>query len=187
MKYYPETRIRVVKNITRHDGRSSTRAGWQMRIERCHKHYTRFFADVVYGSRRRSFNAAAKHLDALIEVHGVAVYSADRLHTPEAKRAQWLSYTRTGVKGIGFTMCLNGHSGERVPTVLAFWPVRGARYGQTSFSIKKYGLKNALRMATNTLWVERTRSGALPPDEPQIMFNTALRRIVKLAEVGVWP
>lgn len=159
-------------------------AGWQVRIERHRKQHSRLFSDNVYGSTDAALEAALAWRDEMLASLPAPLNPAEHLHTPKNQRKAAQAMNRTGVVGIGFTM-QQQRSGNRTPYVACHWrdPESGARRS-SSFSIRKYGLSQAVRLAC-----ERLREGqGQPATKGQLdyMVRKALPQIKKLyAEVGV--
>ena len=142
--------MRKVKNVFRIDtGRTH---GWQVRIIRDGDRHTKLFSDSVHGGKEEAYEAAVEHRNEMIEeLPDLPDGKAGQLHTDEVHERRWESVTRTGVKGLGFTMTTyNQRKDDRRPYVSVHWPGED-RWQCTSFSIVKHGLRGALNEAAETL------------------------------------
>lgn len=129
--------------------------GWQVRICRDGEWHRKFFSDSRYESKEAAFEAAVTHrdekLDELPDLPGDADDDTAHLHTDEVNERRWEAVTRTGVKGLGFTMQqYTRASDDRRPYVSAYW-TKNNRRRSTSFSVVKHGLDGALKRAAEAL------------------------------------
>jgi len=142
--------MRKVKNVFRIDtGRTH---GWQVRITRNGERHTKLFSDSVHGGKEEAYEAAVEHRnEKLAALPDLPDGPAGQLHTDEVHERRWQSVTRTGVKGLGFTMTTYSNATDaKRPYVSAHWPGED-RWQCTSFSVVKHGLRGALNEAAETL------------------------------------
>ena len=120
--------------------------GWQVRIERRKRQYSKLFSDVLLGGTDEALEAALKWRDTMYE----QLPSMAEV-TEETRRKTAEAVNRTGVVGIGFSM-QRQRNGRRVPYVAAYWrdPETGKRRA-TSYSVDKHGLRGAVRRACRSL------------------------------------
>lgn len=168
--------MRKVKNVFRIDtGRTH---GWQVRICRDGEWHRKFFSDSKFESREAAYEAAVQHRNEVLEtVPDLPEGEAAHLHTPEIHERRWRSRTRTGVKGLGFTMTTYSRAkDDKRPYITAHWPGED-RWYSTSFSIVKHGLRGALNEAAETLAAHTDHD--LSVEE---MINTALPAVAELLD-----
>jgi hypothetical protein len=145
--------MRKERNVFRIDtGRTH---GWQVRIRRNGEWHRKFFSDSKFDSREAAFEAAVAHRDEMIEelpdLPGDPDDEASHLHTEEIDERRWHAVTRTGVKGLGFTMkTYSRATDDKRPYVNAYWTEDGTRRS-TSYSIIKHGLAGALKRTAEVL------------------------------------
>lgn len=166
--------MRKVKNVFRIDtGRTH---GWQVRITRDGDRHTKLFSDSVHGGKEAAYEAAVEHRnEKLAELPDLPDGPAGQLHTDEVHERRWQSVTRTGVKGLGFTMTTySTATDDKRPYVSAHWPGED-RWRCTSFSIVKHGLRGALNEAAETL-----AAHADPEMSVEEMIETAEPAIAEL-------
>lgn len=129
--------------------------GWQVRIQRQGEWHRKFFSDSKYDSKEAAFEAAVAHrdemLDALPDLPGDEDDEMAHLHTEEVDERRWQAVTRTGVKGLGFTMKQYSRASDKKrPYVSVHW-TEDDRRRATSYSVVKHGLDGALKRAAETL------------------------------------
>ncbi|MFB6229544.1 MAG: AP2 domain-containing protein [Salinibacter sp.] len=136
------------KNLFRIDtGRTH---GWQVRIIRNGERHTKLFSDKKYGGKESAYEKALAHRNEMLE-ELPDLPDEGPLHTDEVHERRWEAVTRTGVKGIGFTMTTYSRATDaKRPYITAHWPGED-RWRCTSFSIVKHGLRGALNEAAETL------------------------------------
>lgn len=142
--------MRKVKNVFRID--TNRTHGWQVRICRDGNWHRKFFSDSKFDSREAAFEAAVRHRNEILEqVPDLPDGAAGHLHTEEVHERRWRTRTRTGVKGLGFTMTTYSRAkDDKRPYITAHWPGED-RWYSTSFSIVKHGLRGALNEAAEAL------------------------------------
>jgi hypothetical protein len=132
------------RNISRVD--SGRTHGWLVRLQRDGEITSKLFSDRVHGGRGGSYQAALAWRDRQRERLGPTPRGdASHLLSPEARRRNRQVLTRTGVTGIGFQ--LRPYRGGRVPYVTAYWIDEEGRRRQTSFSVDKHGVEDAVALA----------------------------------------
>jgi hypothetical protein len=162
------------KNLFRIDtGRTH---GWQVRITRDGERHTKLFSDTKYGGEEEAYEKALAHrnekLDELPDLP-----EDGPLQTEEVHQRRWEAVTRTGVKGIGFTMTTYSRATDaKRPYISVHWPGE-ERWECTSFSIIKHGVQGALNEAAETL-VEHTD----PEMTVEEMIETARPAVERLLE-----
>ena len=132
------------KGIIRID--SDSTHGWQVRVYRGGKTYSRLFSDRKHGSREASFAAAAVYRETLKE-------SVAALPPPPTRRRliQANRNNTTGVVGISRTF-KRDRRGVRHEVYAVSWnPEPGVARG-TSFSIARYGEDTAFGLACKLRW-----------------------------------
>jgi len=136
------------KNLFRIDtGRTH---GWQVRIIRNGERHTKLFSDKKYGGEEAAYEKALAHRNEMLE-ELPDLPDEGPLHTDEVHERRWEAVTRTGVKGIGFTMTTYSRATDaKRPYITAHWPGED-RWRCTSFSIVKHGLRGALNEAAEAL------------------------------------
>lgn len=145
--------MRKERNVFRIDtGRTH---GWQVRIRRNGEWHRKFFSDSKFDSQEAAFEAAVEHrdemLDELPDLPGEPDDELGHLHTEAVDERRWEAVTRTGVKGIGFTMkTYSRATDDKRPYVSVHWTENGKRRS-TSYSVVKHGLAGALKRAAETL------------------------------------
>lgn len=89
------------KNLFRIDtGRTH---GWQVRIIRDGERHTKLFSDTKCGGKEAAYEKALEHRNEKLD--RLPNLPEERpLQTDEVHERRWEAVTRTGVKGIGFTM-----------------------------------------------------------------------------------
>lgn len=132
------------KGIIRID--SDSTHGWQVRVYRHGKTYSRLFSDRKLGGREKAYEAAAAYRQRLEE---------EVAQMPDTGRRRRLIRTNrnnsTGVLGISRTY-KRDRRGVRHEVYAVSWnPEPGVARG-TSFSIKRYGEDTAFRLACQLRW-----------------------------------
>lgn len=136
------------KNLFRIDtGRTH---GWQVRIIRNGDRHTKLFSDKKYGGKEAAYEKALAHRnDKIDELPDLP--EDGPLHTDEVDQRRWEALTRTGVKGLGFTMTTYSRATDaKRPYITVHWPGEN-RWRCTSFSVVKHGVQGALNEAAETL------------------------------------
>ena len=136
------------KNLFRIDtGRTH---GWQVRIIRDGERHTKLFSDKKYGGEENAYEKALEHRDEKLE-ELPDLPEDGPLQTEEVHERRWKAVTRTGVKGLGFTMTTYSRATDaKRPYISVHWPGE-ERWRCTSFSIMKHGVQGALNEAAQTL------------------------------------
>ncbi|PSQ93640.1 MAG: hypothetical protein BRD30_01320 [Bacteroidetes bacterium QH_2_63_10] len=132
----------------------------------------------MHGGKEDAYEAAVEHRnEKLDELPELPDGPAGQLHTDEVHERRWRSVTRTGVKGLGFTMTTYSNATDaKRPYVSAHWP--GAdRWRCTSFSVVKHGLRGALNEAAEVL-----AAHADPEMSVEEMVETAEPAVKELLE-----
>ena len=164
------------KNLFRIDtGRTH---GWQVRIIRDGDRHTKLFSDKKYGGEEAAYEKALAHRNEKLE-ELPDLPEEGPLQTDEVHRRRWEAVTRTGVKGIGFTMTTYSRATDaKRPYISVHWPGK-ERWRCTSFSIVKHGVQGALNEAAETL-VEHTD----PEMTVEEMIDTARPAVERLLEAN---
>lgn len=128
------------KNITRLE--TSTR-GYQVRICRRGKHYSKLFSDTIFGGKRNALQAAREYRDAMIEEQAGREITRKQL----AKRKN--PRNTSGVVGVRFVQEHDPRAAEGV--VYEYWeaqwsPSPGVR-SKKRFSVRLHGYEKALQLA----------------------------------------
>ena len=132
------------KGIIRID--SDSTHGWQVRVYRSGKTYSRLFSDRKHGTRDASFEAAAAYRLALQDE--VAALPAE---APQRRLIHSNRNNTTGVVGVSRTF-KRDRRGIRHEVYAVSWnPEPGLARG-TSFSIKRYGEDTAFQLACKLRW-----------------------------------
>lgn len=171
-QHYPGTTIPKQPNIALND--LST---WVVRVERQGQSRYRFIP--IDDDLKESFGLAKVAKKTLIRELGEAQYRTDHLQEESAKAKQWASATRTGVKGLGFTMERRKRWPE--PRLVIYYFIEDSESGKrkkVSLYAHAHGLKGALRIATTGLWAENQRAGR-DSRTARSMFSKALPRIIE--------
>ena len=132
------------KGVIRID--SDSTHGWQVRVYRDGKTFSRLFSDKKWGSRDEAFEAAQAHRQELLDE--VAQLPAK----PRRRRLIRHNKSNTsGVVGVSRTY-KRDRRGIRHEVYAVSWnPEPGVARG-TSFSIKRYGEDTAFRLACQLRW-----------------------------------
>ena len=128
------------RNITRLD--TSTR-GYQVRLCRRGKYYSKLFSDSEFGGKRKALQAAREYRDTMIKELAHREITRKQL----AKRAN--SRNTSGIIGVRFVQEEDARAAAGV--VYEYWeaqwsPAPGVR-SKKRFSVQKYGYDQALNMA----------------------------------------
>jgi predicted metalloprotease len=127
------------KGVIRID--SDSTHGWQVRVYRHGKTYSRLFSDRKCGGRDEAFVAAVAFRDEL-EQEVMALPEAE----PKRRLIRHNKNNATGVLGISRTFKRDRH-GRRHEVYAVSWNPDAGRARGTSFSISKYGDDTAFKMA----------------------------------------
>ena len=110
--------------------------GWQVRLQRRGAKYAKFFGDRVYGGADESLRAGRNWRDQLLQ-------EFERMD--QARICTSSARNRSGVVGVSkITVITNGSSYEFWQ---ASWSPRPGRRRCVKFSIRRYGDKEAFRLA----------------------------------------
>lgn len=132
--------------------------GWQVRVRREGKRLSKFFADAKFDNAEAALEAAVVYRDELL----------NELPPPDAHpRKAW---SNTGVVGLSVRDRSEDEDGKTV-VQLNWMDVDGKRRG-ASFSVEKWGLRQALWNGCVRLYEERVAAGR-PSDEAHEMFAQA--------------
>ncbi|MGB3545295.1 hypothetical protein [Rubrivirga sp.] len=132
------------KGVIRID--SDSTHGWQVRVYRDGKTYSRLFSDRKCGGRDKSFEAAREYREKLLEEVAELPAAPKRRRLVTSNRGN-----TSGVVGISRTF-KRDRRGVRHEVYAVSWnPEPGLARG-TSFSIKRYGEDTAFRMACQLRW-----------------------------------
>jgi len=127
------------KGVIRID--SDSTHGWQVRVYRHGKTYSKLFSDRKSGGREEAFKAAIAFRDEL-ENEVLAMPEAE----PQRRLIQHNKNNITGVLGISRTFKRDRHGRRHEVYAVSWNPAPGKARG-TSFSIAKYGEEEAFKMA----------------------------------------
>lgn len=120
--------------------------GWQVRVYRDGKTYTRMFSDSQFGGRSSAFDEAKRYRAELVEE--VAQMPTKPRERRLVRRSKG---NATGVVGVSRTY-KRDRKGVRHEVYSVSWsPEPGVSRG-TSFSIKRYGSDTAFRLACQLRW-----------------------------------
>lgn len=155
--------------------------GWQVRIQRNNRLYSRFFADSKFSSSADGRRAAESYRDEMIGKLGAADPAVSHLHTAEAKRKAWEAVSRTGIEGLGVTWQTET-GGAKYPYVQAHWVGDDGRRRASKRSIEKHGVQSATRHVCDLL--VRHHHGY---DDVEALYRKAIRRVNRLLREGPGP
>ena len=147
---------RRAKGVIRIDGGSTH--GWQVRVYRGGKTYSRLFSDLRCGGKDAAFEAAVAYRRRLADE--VAELPAE----PPARRlVRANTRNQTGVTGISRTV-KRDRRGIAHEVYAVSWAPRPGVARSTSFAIKRWGEDTAFRLACQKRWTEmRAVHGARYP------------------------
>lgn len=168
------------KNISRVD--SGATHGWLVRFQREGRLTSKLFSDAKHGGREAALARAEAWRDEQRERLGPVRQDASRLLSPEARRRNRQVLTRTGVTGIGFQV--RPYGGGGVPYVTAYWIDEGGRRRQTSFSVARHGVEDAVALAARARAQTSDWHGGEPLAAEEIAERAEgpVRRLVRAAE-----
>ena len=132
------------KGIIRID--SDSTHGWQVRVYRHGKTYSRLFSDRKLGGREEAFGAACAYRETLEEEVGQLPAPPLRRRLVHANRNN-----TTGVVGVSRTYKQDRQGGRHEVYAVSWNPEPGVARG-TSFSIERYGEDTAFRLACKLRW-----------------------------------
>jgi hypothetical protein len=132
------------KGVIRID--SDSTHGWQVRVYRHGKTYSRLFSDRKHGTRDDAFRAATAYREDL-EAEVAALPEA----APRRRLIRRNKNNATGVVGISRTF-KRDRRGVRHEVYAVSWNPRPGVARGTSFSIRKYGEDTAFKMACRLRW-----------------------------------
>jgi hypothetical protein len=171
------------KNVYRIDIDATNTHGWQVRITRQGCHFRKYFADHAHGGITESRDAAIEHRDFLLEeLPALPEGEAAHLHTEETRRKAWKKLTRTGVKGLGYTMKIDNPQGKARPYASAYWSDHDGKRHSAQRSIIYHGVTSAVRQVAEVLAEESDHD--LTPEE---MVEQALPNIKKMLKRDIGP
>ena len=136
------------KGVIRID--SDSTHGWQVRVYRHGKTYSRLFSDRRHGGKEDAFQKAVEYRRTLEEEVAALPEAAPRRRLIRANKNN-----ATGVVGISRTFKRDRRGVKHEVYAVSWNPEPGVARG-TSFSIKKYGEDAAFKMACKLRW-ERMR------------------------------
>ncbi len=164
-------------NMSRVD--SGKMHGWLVRFQREGVKHGKFFSDRAHGGADDALDVARAWRDERLRELGPAQASdASRMHTAAARKKNRRAVTRTGVTGIGFQV--REFSAQRVPYVTAYWLDADGKRHQTSFSIQRHGVDDAVRLAARARAATAEWHGE-PPRTEQELHDGVVDRIRELA------
>ena len=132
------------KGVIRID--SDSTHGWQARVYRHGKTYSRLFSDRKHGGRGEAFEAAKRYRATLAD-------TVAELPGPPPRRRLVAGNKASGVAGVSRTH-KRDRRGVRHEVYTVTWnPEPGVARG-TSFSIKRYGEDEAFRRACELRWTK---------------------------------
>ena len=132
------------KGVIRID--SDSTHGWQVRVYRHGKTYSKLFSDRKHGGREESYEAAAAYREEL-EAEVAALPEA----APRRRLIRHNKNNSTGVVGISRTYKRDRRGIKHEVYAVSWNPEPGVARG-TSFSIKRYGEDTAFRLACELRW-----------------------------------
>ncbi len=132
------------KGVIRID--SDSTHGWQVRVYRHGKTYSRLFSDRKYGTRDEAFSAARTYRGSLEEEVAALPETAPRRRLIRRNKKN-----ATGVVGISRTFKMDRRGMRHEVYAVSWNPSPGVARG-TSFSIRKYGDDTAFKMACRLRW-----------------------------------
>ena len=132
------------KGVIRID--SDSTHGWQVRVYRHGKTYSKLFSDRKHGGREDAFEAAAAYRAELEEEVAALPEAA-----PRRRLIRRNKNNSTGVVGISRTYKRDRRGIKHEVYAVSWNPEPGVARG-TSFSIKRYGEDTAFRLACELRW-----------------------------------
>lgn len=132
------------KGIIRID--SDSTHGWQVRVYKHGKTYSRLFSDRKSGGKEKAYKAAVAYRKELQEEIAALPESAPRRRLIHSNKNNV-----TGVVGISRTYKRDKNGRKHEVYAVSWNPEPGVPRG-TSFSIKKYGEDKAFKMACKLRW-----------------------------------
>ncbi len=132
------------KGVIRID--SDSTHGWQVRVYRHGKTYSKLFSDRKHSGRDESFDAAVAYREEL-EAEVAALPEA----APRRRLIRHNKNNSTGVVGISRTYKRDRRGIKHEVYAVSWNPEPGTARG-TSFSIKRYGEDTAFRLACELRW-----------------------------------
>jgi hypothetical protein len=132
------------KGVIRID--SDSTHGWQVRVYRHGKTYSKLFSDRKHGGREEAFEAAVAYRKEL-EAEVAAMPEA----APRRRLIRRNKNNSTGVVGISRTYKRDRRGIKHEVYAVSWNPEPGVARG-TSFSIKRYGEDTAFRLACELRW-----------------------------------
>ena len=125
---------------------SDSTHGWQVRVYRHGKTYSRLFSDRKYGGKEKAFDAAKAYRQEL-----EAEVAAMPEGAPRRRLIRRNKNNSTGVVGISRTFKRDRRGIKHEVYAVSWNPEPGVARG-TSFSIKKYGEDEAFKRACRLRW-----------------------------------
>ncbi len=154
-KHHHITRIDIEPSV-KYPKRHPTH-GWQVRVRREGNRLSKFFADARNGGSDGALEASLVYRDELLE----------GLPPPAARpRKAW---SNTGVVGLSVR---DKEEGEGKTVVQLNWVGSDGKRKGASYSVEKWGLRQALWNGCLRLHEEREAAGK-PTEEPHVMFARA--------------
>lgn len=134
------SKVDLNRNITRLE--TSTR-GFQVRLCRRGKYFSKLFSDAVFGGKRKALQAAREYRDSMIEE--LAPRELSRKQLARRKNVR----NTSGVTGVRFVQEEDPRAAKGV--VYEYWeaqwsPEPGIR-SKKRFSVRKFGYEKALKLA----------------------------------------
>lgn len=130
---------RVQQGITRFDIENRGTFGYMVRISRMEQKFNRFFSDKEYGGKRKALDEARKHYEELVA----------QLPPPKSSKNVKSSRNKSGRVGVHLAVNPSEHwEGIEYSSYVASWKTQQGQRQKISFSIQKYGKKDALELAT---------------------------------------
>lgn len=136
------------KGVIRID--SDSTHGWQVRVYRHGKTYSKLFSDRRHGGKEESFQQASAYRNELEEQVAALPEAAPRRRLIRSNKNNV-----TGVIGVSRTFKQDRRGVKHEVYAVSWNPVPGVARG-TSFSIKKYGEDTAFKMACKLRWDKMT-------------------------------
>jgi hypothetical protein len=138
----PAVAKKSYRGISRIDTKNTH--GWLMRLSHARKTYSKLFSDGVYGGAKKSLKAAQKYQKKLAKELDAPLPSEKKRTGPPRRVA--VNKGTTGMAGV-----YRGSSTNRSGTMRAYfsvsWNPEPGVTKSTSFSVNKYGEKEAFRLA----------------------------------------